>query len=330
MIRTDYPFGFRVVGPVTETRRLVNATAAFSGQCAADPKSEPHREAYLSAFQFGGDFRDHLQVHGTPKGFTGPCWSPWLWLDLDRPDDLDAALGDARRLAGSILERYSELDEDDPLYFFSGGKGYHLGIPLTFNPDPSRMFHRIARRLAEGLAASAGVRIDPAIYDRVRCFRAPNSKHPKTGLHKRRLVHAELFGLNSTRIAEMAREPASFAVPQAAGLAFQLAADWNEAAGAIDQGTAVRCSDHHPGRLQRATREFLSDGAEDGERHTRLFRAAADMAELAKARGVDGLIVALLTEPALDTGLPPSDVDRQIRSGIDHAQRQTQKQGGAE
>ena len=125
-----------------------------------------------------------MAARGTPKGFAGACWSPWRWLDLDRPGQPAAALADARRLAGFVLARYPKLDDDDLLLFFSGGKGNHVGVPLTYNPDPGPAFHLTARWLAEGLAAGAGVRIDPTLYDRVRLFRAPNSRHPKTGLRK--------------------------------------------------------------------------------------------------------------------------------------------------
>ena len=82
------PFGFRVVGDATETRRLVDAAAAFSAHAADDPRAETHRECYLSAFQFGDDFRAHLETHDTTKGFSGLCWARWLWFDIDRENDL--------------------------------------------------------------------------------------------------------------------------------------------------------------------------------------------------------------------------------------------------
>jgi hypothetical protein len=318
--RNDYPFGFRVVGPVTEARRLVDAAAAFSAHAACDPRSEIDREAYLSAFRFGTAFRDHLQRLGTPKGYAGPCWSPWLWLDIDR-EVLDAALADARKLVGFALERYRKLDDDDILVFFSGGKGYHVGVPLTHNPDPSPLFHRIARRLAEGLGASAGVRIDTSIYDRVKLFRAPNSRHPRSGLHKRRLTHAELMHLSAARVAELARDPAPFDVPVVGELVAEIEADWQEAAECLERDQAARQGRTHPAgdRLQRETLDFIRDGAAEGERHPRLFRAAANLREF---DAPPALVHALLAEAALDCGLPPAEVARQIRCGIEHADRQ--------
>jgi len=64
--------------------------------------------------------------------------------------------------------------------------------------------------------------------------------------------------------------------------------------------------------LNRKTREFLDGKVDVGERHPRLYSAAANLAEL----GCPLLAVrALLTEPALDLGLPPKDVARAIENG---------------
>jgi hypothetical protein len=56
-----------------------------------------------------------------------------------------------------------------------------------------------------------------------------------------------------------------------------------------------------------------------------ILSAAADLAEFGT---LDDLIAALLTPPGLDTGLPPSEVRRQIACGIEMAKRQRQREGG--
>ena len=76
---TTAPYGFRIVGPCSESRRLVKAAAALSGYAACDNQAEVTSEAYLSAFQFGDEFRRHLDMTGSTKGYHGPCCSPWLW-----------------------------------------------------------------------------------------------------------------------------------------------------------------------------------------------------------------------------------------------------------
>jgi hypothetical protein len=314
-------FGFRVLGNATNRRRLVDAGAALAGYAACDPKAEVEREAYLGAYTYGEEFRRHLAETLSSKGYDGPCWAPWIWFDIDRAGDLDAALRDARRLAAGILQRYPALNDDDLLLFFSGSKGAHVGLPVTWGPAPSVTFHRVARRLAEGLAAATGVGIDTGVYDKVRLFRAPNSRHPKTGLHKRRLTFDELLHLSADRVRQLAAEPEPFALPAVTAANDQAAADWRAAEAAVTseaEGKAQRRAAVADGarRLNRATLDYLRDGADQGDRHRLLFSAAANLAEFSCP---PALAHALLTEAALDSGLPPADVRRQIECGLTHA-----------
>jgi hypothetical protein len=56
-------------------------------------------EAYLSAFMFGDDFQALLTSTGSCRGYQGACWSPWLWFDIDRAENLESGRRDAARLA---------------------------------------------------------------------------------------------------------------------------------------------------------------------------------------------------------------------------------------
>src|SRR5262249_6833667 len=133
------------------------------------------------------------------------------------------------------LYRFPTLDDNHLLLSFSGNKGAHVGLPVTWGPAPSGIFNLITRRFAETLAAEAGVTIDTGNYDKVRLFRAPNSRHPKTGLHKRRLTLDELLYLRADRVRELVREPAPFELPVVNVTCAQAAADWQAAARAVEQ-----------------------------------------------------------------------------------------------
>ena len=313
-------FGFRIVGPTTNDRRLIDWPAAFRGCCECDNRAEVNRESYLSAFTFGDDFRHHLTATGSVRGFAGATWSAWLWFDIDR-DDIDQAATDARRLAAGLADRY-RLDGDELLAFFSGSKGFHVGLPLSVcgSPGPSKNFHRACRRFAEAVALRSAVAIDSGVYDAVRAFRAPNSRHPKTGLHKRWLTFGELMGLTTRRIVELAADPAPFDPPDPAPVADQAVRDWAaavESVAAEDLAAESRRGSvgRSGSRLNRATLEFIRDGATSGDRHRLLFSAAANLAEFGCS--VE-LAESLLTESALDSGLSPSDVRRQIECGLNH------------
>lgn len=313
------PYGFRIVGACTEPRRLINWVAAFTGFATLDARAETNREGYLSAFTFGDDFRQYLDATGSTKDFDGACWSPWLWFDLDREGDLDAARRDAARLALSLVERFG-VDEDDLLLFFSGSKGFHAGLPTAiWQPEPSLTFNRTARRFAEALATAAGVTIDTGVYDKVRPFRSPNSRHPKTGLHKLRLSLDELTGLSVAAILERATMPALFDIPTPTRCCDRAAADWQAAAELVEREAAAaaqrRATNNGTTKLNRATFDFIRDGAGTGDRHRLLFSAAANLAEFGCP---PALAHALLTEAALDAGLRPRDVHREIECGMAH------------
>lgn len=314
-------FGFRILGSCHEPRRLVDADAAFVAYCGCDERAAVDCEAYLSAFRFGDDFAQRADQWGRldVKGFDGVCWSLWLWFDIDRPD-IGQALSDARRLVAFIAERYS-LDDDALLIFFSGSKGFHVGVPtLLFDAEPAQQFHTACRRLAEALAERAGVVIDGGVYDRVRAFRAPNSRHPKTGLHKRRLTFDELMGLSSDAVLRLAKTPEAFDLTDFAAPTAQAVSDWQEAqrraAQQAEAKTERRAAGMSP-RLNRATRNIIAnvEPIASGDRHRLLFSAAANLAEFGCPAE---LAHALLTEAGLDSGLSPSEVRRQIDCGLKH------------
>jgi hypothetical protein len=204
------------------------------------------------------------------------------------------------------------------LLFFSGSKGFHVGLPTVWNPAPSPDFHRVARCLAERLAALAGVVIDRGVYDKVRAFRAPNSRHPKTGLHKRRLSFGELTGLSLDGIRGLAQGPEPFELPIPSAADPKAAEDWRDAqARVIEQaeGKARQRTASDGLRLNRLTLDFIREGATEPNRHRTLFSAAANLAEFGCP---PTLAHALLTDAALDCGLPPGDVRRQIECGLAH------------
>ncbi len=317
----DLVFGFRIVGALWDPRWLVDAVAAFSGYATCDGRAEVHREAYLSAFQFGEDFRRQLEETGSTAKYSGPCWSPWLWFDLDN-EHLETAHSDAVKLTSFLVERFA-LSPDALLIFFSGSKGFHLGLPTAlWSPEPSATFHMVCRRFAENVAIMAAVIIDAGVYDKVRAFRAPNSRHPKTGLHKRQLSHDELTGLPLEKIVELAKTPTPFDVPPTPTTNPQAVADWQTAmTEAARQGEVKAARRAAVGQrefsdapaLNRGTLAFIREGAAAGDRHRLLFSAAANLADF---HCPPALAVALLEESALDSGLLPKDVRRQIECGL--------------
>ena len=177
---TARPYGFRVVGLGPGEGGSSTGEPPSPPMLLATTKRELDREAYLTHFIFGADFADTWS--GTArKGYSGPCGADWLFWDIDRPDDLALALSDARRLAGAILDRYRELDDDDLLIFLSGGKGVHVGIPTAYGvPSPALASTKPPSSSAWLMASG------PASRSMGRSTRRPGSSGPRTPGTRRR------------------------------------------------------------------------------------------------------------------------------------------------
>ena len=146
------------------------------------------------------------------------------------------------------------------LIFYSGSKGFHLGIPLWFRPQPSTTFHLTSKRVAETIATKAGITLDPAIYNKSQPFRCPNSLHPITKLYKRLLSHDELRSDLDT-IQGLATSPKPFeCMPPS--IQPQRLRNYGETEPAPIPPSEVETE----GNLNRATLEFLRYGATEGNR----------------------------------------------------------------
>jgi hypothetical protein len=320
-----FPLGLRVVGPKNSSRRVIEHGRAFLAHSAVDPAAECGRESYLTSFQFDASLAAYFGGNGySERGYDGPCFADWMWFDLDNADP-QMALTHARQLVATVLERYRKLDEDDLLLFLSGSKGFHVGIPTAlWRATPGQGFNKVCKGLAEYLAALAGVGIDAGTYDLKQLFRAPNSRHPKTGLHKRYLRYEELMGLSLDSIRELASVPMPFDVPDPPATADPAALnDWQKAMQALADQSKPKgpagATGNGTGRLNRQTIELIREGTTEGNRHRLLFSAAANLAELGD---IDRIAFELLTDVGLDMGLCPSDVRRQIATGLEHGRKQ--------
>jgi len=326
MSNTEFSLGFRIAGGVHCERKRVVAAVAFDAYRLCDARARVDQEAYLSAFHFDKAFQEHLDRTGTTRGFSGNTWSPYIWFDIDRAAEvggIEQSLVDTRKLIDVLVDRHN-VPLETLLPFFSGSKGFHLGCSTAYwRPNGGVTFHRIARAFAEGVAQAADIVIDVSVYDRVRAFRAPNSRHSKTGLHKRFLPPEQLGTLTIDDIVELARRPTPFQMSNTMNpqLIPSLAAAWEvaEQAVAAQDAAATRRQEQTndstaAAKLNRVTLEIIrGEPIAIGDRHRLIYSAARN---LAQAGASLHLTQQLLVEPARDAGLPPRDVDRQIRCGF--------------
>jgi hypothetical protein len=129
------------------------------------------------------------------------------------------------------------------------------------------------------------------------------------------------MGLSVEGIRDLAERPEPFELPAPAVRSEQAEADWRAAVEAAAKQTEVKAErrgalETGAPRLNRATLLCISEGPPEPNRHTALYSAAANLAEFGCS---EALALALLSESALDGGLPPSEVPRTILSGLKRA-----------
>ncbi len=316
--------GFEVLGDVGRKRQPKDWLAGFASACTGANLWPPRCPVFLSAFAFTDEFQTYLaSSDGSAAGFGGACYCPLIWFDIDREaegsggesvPDINAALEDTRGLVRKLLEL--GVPESCLLVFFSGNRGFHIGVFTgLFAARPSVSFAKVAGLVCDAIAAAAGVEIDESIYKTVQPLRAPNSPHEKSGLFKVLISLDELRGLSSADISGIAMqprwfEPANFDTPPLP----RLAAIWRAAEAAYAEQQAGRvvtggiAGKDNVG-LFRATMEFLTVGAPDGERATEGFKAGMNLLDFGD---IESLVAALLAHGFERSGYPPSEAQQQI------------------
>ncbi len=163
----------------------------------------------------------NLNSKGRPsvRGYNGPCVTPHLPFDIDVEGDLDTARHELHRLLLLLRDRW-EVPLEALAIYFSGYKGFHVEVPEAlfggFGVLKAQESAARLKRLSKLMLEEAdGLTVDPAIYDATRLWRAPNTKHGKSGLYKIRITAAEALHLTAQQIKELARRPRHVETPAA-------------------------------------------------------------------------------------------------------------------
>ena len=162
-------------------------------------------DAYCSMFRFQQAYQDATNEQRTVKGASQlPCWSDYLWFDIDS-DDLESALLDAQSLVRGLLSMHVL---DHTVVFFSGSKGFHIGVASAlFGFAPSATLPHEMRLVCQQLASLFNVTIDTKIYNHNRLWRLPNTRHSKTGLYKTQFAAVKFLTLTLDEIKAKAAKP---------------------------------------------------------------------------------------------------------------------------
>jgi hypothetical protein len=327
----DYDHGFLSVGNVGSPRVVVDWRSAFAALCEGTDGSLLGQASFLSAYAFGPGFpeyavsADGAKKAGSVAGYSGVAYSPLLPFDIDRETedgapDLERARRDTLRLCEALASRGVPVAE--ALVFFSGNRGFHVLVPAgRFDARPSKGFAAIAGRVCKHIADDVGVILDHHMYSRLQPMRSPNSRHEKSGRFKVRLTVEELATLPISDITLLAGQPRPFTTPPMVSEPIAGLVDlWREAERENQTAAAARSqpvlSANGFSGITKETWDFLINGAREGERADRTFKAAANLCDFTS---VEELITALMARPTAICGLPPAEADGHIASAIRRA-----------
>lgn len=140
-------------------------------------------DCYTTMFLFKEEYQKHVKSTGSVRGADQfKVWSPYLWFDIDAPDLQDATIDMQALLRG--VRSMGVLDH--VVVFFSGSKGYHIGIDAgVFGFEPSQTLPDQMRRVATQIASLFNIdTLDTKVYNHNRLWRVPDTFHGKTKLRK--------------------------------------------------------------------------------------------------------------------------------------------------
>jgi len=326
----DFIYGFRVEGSVHQARKRVNWYKAFKKHCEGDLSTN---EAYLSAWMFGPELEAHLKERGRVAGFLGPTWTDWIAVDIDGTgnDPLENALVRTRRLLWWLEKKTAAALEALPCWF-SGNKGFHVLLPVKgLCAEPGLRFDETARAFVAFIGSevksvgghdqSQNLVPDLSIYDKVRIIRAPNTKHPRTDFYKVSIPADALLKISADGVRKLASSPRPTDAPEPKDWCDWNARDWWSKAQAVVQEDVSRAKTNSLSRtaLNRDTMDCVRNGFSGKNREVSFFQFAANLAEF----GADErMVVALLQDHALDSGLSPKEIRHAFATGVKHGQRQ--------
>lgn len=187
-------------------------------------------DVFITPLRFTEDLVTYSSTNPSPTtgrrpsvaGYSGPAWASGVNFDFDAEDPA-TALTEVRALLNDLRDNF-RLDLRLVRVFFSGSKGFHVELDGRLfgglAPAPCRILMRRIKRVAQALIQRLHLTtLDMGIYDAMRLFRYPNTRHGKTGRYKVPLTAAEVLTLDMTEIISLAREPRD--VPDAGHVPFQ-------------------------------------------------------------------------------------------------------------
>jgi DnaB-like helicase C terminal domain/Primase C terminal 1 (PriCT-1) len=166
-----------------------------------------NHERYISLFPFDKDIFDYVKTNGSVKDYVGKQYCPIFFVDIDNEENVESSRRSAIELINRFVSEY-HVNISDIYIYFSGNKGFHvglpdwlIGIPRTPQTNISDHCRAFITKMKDGLND-----IDMSVYNSTRIFRVVNSVNKKSGLYKIPISWDELNSdIDSIKL--LAKEP---------------------------------------------------------------------------------------------------------------------------
>lgn len=172
-----------------------NNVVTLAEVAAAEKDGEPMYRTWCRYSKAYQDYALSHQKNGKPSvaGYEGIHYADILPFDFDN-EDLEEAQSQARTFV-TKLEVDHGVSPDSLLFWFSGSKGFHIGMSAALfgGFEASERLYVQLGRLAALLAGD--VPYDDGLYQRNRMLRMENTVNMKSGLYKIRLTSVEFLML---------------------------------------------------------------------------------------------------------------------------------------
>jgi len=276
MVYAEYSYVELIIGGYGNGKPRNNVV--MLNQVAAALNKSNRVECYRSHYRFPAEFREYVHIESikehkkqTVSGYNGTAYTDCLWVDID-DQDLSIALAKAQKYIGR-LEHVYRIPPEYLKCFFSGSKGFHIGIlSQAFGFVPSRFLPQICKDIARELMGD--IDFDEAIYDKTRLFRLSNTVNNKTGLYKVELTANEILLCNDIEVikekAKAPRQHISMNIDEVETID-EIQAIYQEVAKKYENGKKKQSVDS---QATHWVSSLLENGAETGGRTSALIRLA--------------------------------------------------------
>jgi DNA replication protein DnaC len=186
-----------LISSVKAPRKLVPYNENFYVETLKDLNKE---EAFESLYIYNENHKKQLDETGSLAGIQDVVTDK-IVFDFDDQSNPEVSLNDARTLTKKLLA--DGFDSKTILCSFSGNKGIHIEVPLSYTVD-RRQFEAIVDAYAGNLPS-----FDTSVKDQQRVFRLPLSLNKKSGLYKFPLTVESLLDESVTidQMKEYAKHP---------------------------------------------------------------------------------------------------------------------------